>query len=51
MHGIQKIRQFLAVIESGNEVRTQIWAAMAIYALIAIIKKNLAMKLPLYNFL
>ena len=32
-------------------MRTQIWVAITVYALVAIIKKNLAMELPLYNFL
>jgi hypothetical protein len=32
-------------------VRTQIWVAMTVYALVAIIKKRLMLELPLYNFL
>lgn len=44
-----RIKSFYGTSE--NAVRTQIWVAMAIYALVAIIKKKLAMGLPLYNFL
>ena len=44
-----RIKSFYGTSE--NAVRTQIWVAMAIYALVAIIKKKLAMSLPLYNFL
>jgi hypothetical protein len=36
---------------SANAVRTQIWVAITVYALVAIIKKRLKMELPLYNFL
>ena len=34
---------------SENAVRTQIWVAIAIYALVAIIRKMMNLKLPLYN--
>jgi IS4 transposase len=36
---------------SENAVKTQIWIAIAIYVLVAIIKKRLDLDLPLYNFL
>ena len=36
---------------SENAVRTQIWTAIAIYALVAIIRKRTGLKLPLYNIL
>jgi hypothetical protein len=36
---------------SENAVRTQIWVAITVYALVAIIKKRLPLELPLYNFL
>jgi hypothetical protein len=36
---------------SENAVRTQIWIAISVYALVAIIKKRLPMELPLYTFL
>jgi hypothetical protein len=36
---------------SANAVRTQIWVAITVYALVAIIKKRLQLELPLYNFL
>ncbi|MGZ5438413.1 MAG: IS4 family transposase [Candidatus Aminicenantales bacterium] len=36
---------------SANAVRTQIWVAITVYALVAIIKKKLHLQLPLYNFL
>jgi hypothetical protein len=44
-----RIKSFYGTSE--NAVRTQIWVAMAIYALVAIIKKKMSMELPLYNFL
>jgi len=44
-----RIKSFYGTSE--NAVRTQIWVAMAIYALVAIIKKKMSMDLPLYNFL
>ena len=44
-----RIKSFYGTSE--NAVRTQIWVAITVYALVAIIKKNLAMELPLYNFL
>ena len=43
-----RIKSFYGTSE--NAVRTQIWVAMAIYALVAIIKKKMSMDLPLYNF-
>jgi transposase len=36
---------------SENAVRTQIWIAITVYVLVAIIKKQLPRKLPLYTFL
>jgi len=36
---------------SGNAVKTQIWIAMATYALVAIIKKRLAIKQSMYEIL
>jgi Transposase DDE domain/Domain of unknown function (DUF4372) len=44
-----RIKSFYGTSE--NAVRTQIWVAMAIYALVAIIKRKMSMDLPLYNFL
>ncbi len=36
---------------SANAVKTQIWVAITVYALVAIIKKRLRLDLPLYSFL
>lgn len=36
---------------SANAVKTQIWVAIAVYALVAIIRKRLRLELPLYSFL
>jgi len=36
---------------SENAVKTQIWIAITVYVLAAIVKKKLALPLPLYNFL
>jgi len=36
---------------SANAVKTQIWVAITVYALVAIIKKRLQLELPLYSFL
>jgi hypothetical protein len=36
---------------SENAVRTQIWIAVSVYVLIAIIKKRLSLELPLYTIL
>jgi len=36
---------------SVNAVKTQIWVAITIYTLVAIIKKRLRLELPLYSFL
>jgi Transposase DDE domain/Domain of unknown function (DUF4372) len=44
-----RIKQFLGTSE--NAVKTQIWSAIATYVLIAIIKKKLLLKLPLYTLL
>ena len=42
-----RIKSFYGTSE--NAVRTQIWVAIAIYALVAIIKKRMDLKPPLYN--
>jgi len=44
-----RIKSFYGTSE--NAVRTQIWVAITVYALVAIIKKKMSMDLPLYNFL
>jgi hypothetical protein len=44
-----RIKRFLASTE--NAVKTQIWCAVATYVLIAIIKRELALKSPLYRLL
>lgn len=44
-----RIKSFYGTSE--NAVRTQIWVAIAIYALIAIIRKRMDLKPPLYNIL
>jgi IS4 transposase len=44
-----RIKSFYGTSE--NAVRTQIWVAIAIFALVAIIKKKLSLELPLYSFL
>jgi hypothetical protein len=36
---------------SENAVKTQIWIAITVYVLVAIVKKRLALELPLYSFL
>ena len=36
---------------SDNAVRTQVWSAVCVYVLIAIVKKNLDLKCTLYTFL
>lgn len=36
---------------SANAVKTQIWVAITVYALVAIIRKRLRLELPLYSFL
>jgi hypothetical protein len=36
---------------SENAVKTQIWVAITIYVLVAMIKKKLALSIPLYTFL
>jgi len=36
---------------SENAVRTQIWVAISVYVLVAIIKKRMSIDLPLYSFL
>jgi len=36
---------------TSNAVKTQIWIAISVYVLIAIIKKQLNLKIPLYTFL
>ena len=44
-----RIKSFYGTSE--NAVRTQIWVAITVYALVAIIKKRLPSDLPLYTFL
>ncbi len=44
-----RIKRFLGTSE--NAVKTQIWSAVATYTLIAIIKKELRLKAPLYTLL
>jgi hypothetical protein len=44
-----RIKSFYGTSE--NAVRTQIWVAITVYALVAIIKKRLALEHPLYTFL
>nr|CAI78573.1 Transposase [uncultured Aminicenantes bacterium] len=44
-----RIKTFFGTSE--NAVKTQIWAAIAIYVLAAIVKKQLPLEIPLYNFL
>jgi hypothetical protein len=36
---------------SENAVKTQIWIAVSVYVLVAIIKKGLALEISLYTFL
>jgi Domain of unknown function (DUF4372)/Transposase DDE domain len=44
-----RIKKFLGTSE--NAVKTQIWCAVAIYVLVAIVKKELQLKASLYTFL
>lgn len=44
-----RIKKFFGTSE--NAVKTQIWSAIATYVLIAIVKQELKLKLPLYNLL
>lgn len=44
-----RIKSFYGTSE--NAVRTQIWVAITVYALVAIIKKRVPLELPLYTFL
>ena len=44
-----RIKKFFGTSE--NAVRTQIWSAIATYVLIAIVKQELKLKLPLYTLL
>jgi hypothetical protein len=44
-----RIKHFFGTSE--NAVKTQIWIAVCVYVLIAIIKKELALDVPLYTFL
>jgi len=43
-----RIKSFYGTSE--NAVRTQIWVAITVYALVAIIKKKLDLQVPLYTF-
>ena len=44
-----RIKSFYGTSE--NAVKTQIWIAVSVYVLIAIVKKRLNLELPLYTFL
>ena len=44
-----RIRHFYGTSE--NAVKTQIWTAVCVYVLAAIVKKELALDVPLYTFL
>jgi IS4 transposase len=44
-----RIRHFYGTSE--NAVKTQIWTAVCVYALAAIVKKELALDIALYTFL
>ena len=44
-----RIKRFLGASE--NAVKTQVWSAVATYVIIAIIKKTLLLKAPLYSLL
>ena len=44
-----RIKSFYGTSE--NAVRTQIWVAITVYVLVAIIKKRLHLQVPLYTFL
>ena len=44
-----RIKQFYGT--SDNAVRTQIWIAVSIYVLVAIVKKRLALEASLYTLL
>ncbi|HUU37466.1 MAG TPA: IS4 family transposase, partial [Candidatus Desulfaltia sp.] len=44
-----RIKSFYGTSE--NAVRTQIWVAITVYVLVAIIKKRLPLELPLYTLL
>jgi transposase len=44
-----RIKSFYGTSE--NAVRTQIWVAMAVYVLAAIVKKKIGMEMSLYTFL
>ena len=46
-----RIKHFYGTSESENAVKTQIWTAVSVYVLAAIIKKELALDVPLYTFL
>jgi IS4 transposase len=44
-----RIKKFYGT--SDNAVKTQIWIAVSIYVLVAIVKKRLALEAPLYTLL
>jgi len=44
-----RIKHFYGTSE--NAVKTQIWIAVSVYVLVAIIKKELALEISLYTFL
>jgi hypothetical protein len=47
----QRISKKMGVWESGEDGKTQIWIAVSVYVLAAIIKKQLALEISLYTFL
>lgn len=47
----QHLRIKLFFGASENAVKTQIWVAVSVYVLIAIVKKRLALEVSLYTFL
>ena len=44
-----RIKSFLGTSE--NAVKTQIWVAVSVYVLVAIVKKRLGLEVSLYTFL
>ncbi len=44
-----RIKRFLGT--SANAVKTQIWCAVSVYVLVAIVKKRLALDVSLYKLL
>ena len=44
-----RIKQFYGTLE--NAVKTQIWIAVSVYVLVAIVRKRLKLEAPLYTWL